>query len=170
VLLDVDDVAMGHTSLMRWNPPSQWIVSTDPAHPAIIDPVTFDAAQQRLHRRGRQRGGEPRSRRTRTPYVFGGMLHCAYCQRRMQGQQSNGEPYYRCRYPQEYALANPVDHPLNVYLRERDLIAPLDLALARAFAPHRLHDTISALEHPGRRARHPATRAGGRGSSQARRL
>jgi hypothetical protein len=45
----------------------------------------------------------------------------------------------------EYALANTVTHPVNVYLRERDLIAPLDVALERAFAPHRLHDTITAM-------------------------
>jgi hypothetical protein len=56
----------------------------------------------------------------------------------MQGQQNNGEAYYRCRYAQEYALANTIDHPSNIYLRERDLIGPLDAALAGAFAPHHI--------------------------------
>jgi site-specific DNA recombinase len=61
----------------------------------------------------------------------------------MQGQQNNGEAYYRCRYALEYALAK-VDHPRNVYLRERDLLEPLDAALASAFSPHRLTETITA--------------------------
>jgi site-specific DNA recombinase len=63
----------------------------------------------------------------------------------MQGQQNNGEPYYRCRYPQEYPLANTVDHPTNIYLRESDLLEPLDAGLATAFAPHRLADTLAAM-------------------------
>jgi site-specific DNA recombinase len=49
------------------------------------------------------------------------------------------------RYAQEYALANKVDHPRSVYLRERDLLEPLDAALATAFAPHRLTETITAM-------------------------
>ncbi len=31
VLLDVDDVALGHTPIMRWNHPDQWVRSKDPA-------------------------------------------------------------------------------------------------------------------------------------------
>ncbi|MFE9914806.1 recombinase family protein [Micromonospora sp. NPDC005553] len=31
VLLDVDDVALGHTGVMRWNPRDKWVVSKD--HP-----------------------------------------------------------------------------------------------------------------------------------------
>jgi site-specific DNA recombinase len=51
----------------------------------------------------------------------------------------------RCRYAQEYALANKIDHPRNVYLRERDLVTPLDHALASAFTPNRIEDTITRL-------------------------
>jgi site-specific DNA recombinase len=40
----------------------------------------------------------------------------------MQGQYSNQAPYYRCRYPREYALASHVRHPGNVYLREADVL------------------------------------------------
>ncbi|MEU0962209.1 hypothetical protein ABZ328_22120 [Micromonospora aurantiaca] len=53
----------------------------------------------------------------------------------MQGQYSHGDAYYRCRFPQEYALANQVPHPRNVYLREDALTDPLDSWLASAFAP-----------------------------------
>ncbi|GHJ54321.1 hypothetical protein Nm8I071_36280 [Nonomuraea sp. TT08I-71] len=53
--------------------------------------------------------------------------------------------YYRCRFPQEYALANEVEHPRNVYLREDALTDPLDTWLATAFAPDRLQKTITAM-------------------------
>jgi site-specific DNA recombinase len=143
ILLDVDDVAMGHTSVMRWNPSKQWVVSNEIVHQAIIDTETFDTVQGRLHRRGR--GHEHQQHRSRHPYAFKGRLYCALCDRKMQGQQNNGEPYYRCRYPQEYALANTVAHPANIYMRERDLTGPLDAALAAAFAPHRLAGTLAAM-------------------------
>ncbi|MEU4777348.1 hypothetical protein [Micromonospora sp. NPDC023633] len=72
----------------------------------------------------------------------------------MQGQYNHGNAYYRCRFPQEYALANQVDHPRNVYLREDALTDPLDTWLASAFTPHRIEQTITAmadaqpLDHP----------------------
>ena len=54
-------------------------------------------------------------------------------------------PYYRCRFPAEYALANRVEHPLNVCLREDAILAEVDGWLAREFAPHRLRQTIADL-------------------------
>jgi hypothetical protein len=63
----------------------------------------------------------------------------------MQGQYSHGVAYYRCRFPQEYALANRVDHPRNVYIREDAVIEPLDAWLAHLFAPHERDRTIAAL-------------------------
>jgi hypothetical protein len=42
-------------------------------------------------------------------------------------------------------LANRVSHPRNVYVAQRDLITPLDNWLGRAFAPHRLDDTIARM-------------------------
>ncbi|WP_197699108.1 hypothetical protein [Micromonospora inositola] len=72
----------------------------------------------------------------------------------MQGQYNHGDAYYRCRFPQENALANQVAHPSNVYLREDALTDPLDTWLASAFAPHRIEQTITAmadaqpLDHP----------------------
>ncbi|MGW3791235.1 zinc ribbon domain-containing protein [Micromonospora arida] len=73
------------------------------------------------------------------------MIYCAVCQRRMQGQYNHGAAYYRCRFPQEYALANEVEHPRNVYLREDALTDPLDEWLASAFTPDHLDRTITAM-------------------------
>ncbi|MGW2252551.1 zinc ribbon domain-containing protein [Kitasatospora sp. NPDC001660] len=74
-----------------------------------------------------------------------GALHCGICERRMQGQHSRGDAYYRCRFPTEYGLANHVQHPRNVYLRESWIIAPLDRWIGTVFAPHRLSATIEAM-------------------------
>ncbi|MEU8157155.1 hypothetical protein AB0B94_26150 [Micromonospora sp. NPDC048986] len=63
----------------------------------------------------------------------------------MQGQYNHGDAYYRCRFPQEYALANEVEHPRNIYLREDALTNPLDEWLASAFTPDHLDQTISAM-------------------------
>jgi site-specific DNA recombinase len=65
----------------------------------------------------------------------------------MQAHWANELAYYRCRFPgpAEYALANKVDHPRNVFVQERDVIPQLDAWLAREFAPHRLPETIDDL-------------------------
>jgi len=49
---------------------------------------------------------------------------------RCKGHLNHGRLHYRCRYPSEYALANEVDHPRTVYLREDVVVAPLDRWLA----------------------------------------
>jgi hypothetical protein len=135
---------MGHVGVMRWNPRDKWIVSDSIVHTPLIDDETFTAAQDLLAARGRG-PTEHQTHRTRNHYIFRGKMICGLCSRKMQGQQTHGEPYYRCRYPEEYALANHVQHPRNVILREADLIAPLDTWLTRAFAPHRLEATITAM-------------------------
>ena len=63
----------------------------------------------------------------------------------MQGHWVNDTPYYRCRFPAEYALANHIDHPLSVFLREAAVIGEVDHWLARELAPHRLSETIRDL-------------------------
>src|SRR5207245_11631123 len=60
------------------------------------------------------------------PYALRGRLSCGLCRRRLQGQWVRGEAYYRCRYPTEYAHSAGFDHPVNIYLREADLVAKLN--------------------------------------------
>lgn len=45
ILIDVDDVALGHETKMRWNPTQEWVYSTTQAHEALIDDETFEQAQ-----------------------------------------------------------------------------------------------------------------------------
>jgi site-specific DNA recombinase len=82
VLVDVEDVALGHETKMRWNPTSQWIWSDHPTHPAIVDQDTFEAAQDIFA--GAQRS-KARREQTRNAYVLSGMVCCAQCGRKMQG-------------------------------------------------------------------------------------
>ncbi|SCG12933.1 Recombinase zinc beta ribbon domain-containing protein [Streptomyces sp. MnatMP-M27] len=130
---------------MRWNQPDTWVWSTSPAHEPLITTETFEHVQQMLAGKGTGKNTRER-KRTRHPYVFRGLLHCGICGRRMQGQQSQGRLYYRCRFANEYALANKITHPRNVYLSEKDLLPPLDNWLALAFAPHRLEETIALMQ------------------------
>jgi len=144
VLLDVHDVALGHTTKMRWNETGKWIYSDRIVHPPIIDDATLRKTQELLAGRGRG-PCEHAPRRVGRAYAFAGLLFCGVCQRRMQGQWVNEASYYRCRFPSEYALANKVDHPRNVYLREDAFETEINAWLADLFAPGRLQDTIDQL-------------------------
>jgi site-specific DNA recombinase len=63
----------------------------------------------------------------------------------MQGHWISQAPCYRCRFPSEYALANKIRHPRNVYLRQDAFEADVDGWLTTVFAPHRLCDTIDQM-------------------------
>lgn len=143
VLLDVDDVGLGHVTKMRWNERDSWVWSTHVTHEALVTVETFERAQQIIAAGGRGRVREL----TRVPHAYAlrGLVFCGVCQRRMQGQWNHGHARYRCRFPEEYALANKVAHPLNVYVAEREILPPLDEWLMRAFAPHRLTDSVEAM-------------------------
>ncbi|MBM2620475.1 recombinase family protein [Actinoplanes sp. LDG1-06] len=144
VLVDVRDVSLGYTNIMRWNPTNQRITSKELSHEPLVSDETFAQAQSLMHRRATHSTPHLKHR-TRHPYIFRGRVHCDVCQRRMQGQHSHGVAYYRCRYAKEYAIANKVDHPINVFLREDIVVGPIDAWLASAFSPTNLDHTITML-------------------------
>ncbi|MFD2357294.1 recombinase family protein [Nonomuraea ferruginea] len=131
VLIDVDDVGLGHTTKLRWNSKHEWVWSETVVHPPIVSKGDFDAVQATLTGRGDRHTDKTR-KRTPKPYQLRGLLYCGVCDRRMQGQWVNDAPYYRCRFPEEYALANRVMHPRNVYLREDRVVPRLDRWLGLA--------------------------------------
>ena len=144
ILLDVHDVALGHTTVMRWNDQDQWITSEQIVHPPIIDDDTFAQAQQLLAaKNARQVNRRPRS--SPRPYVLRGLLFCGICTRRMQGSWNNDQAYYRCTYPNEYARTNDIDHPRVVYLREAEILPELDAWLSESLDPAHLPATIEEL-------------------------
>jgi site-specific DNA recombinase len=145
VLIDVDDVALGHQTRMRWNDPTTWIWSDDIVHEPLIDVSTFQAAQDLLAAAGR-RAVHRKPRRTPRDYALTGLMFCGLCQRRMQASWNNGKPHYRCVFPEQYALANRIEHPRSVYVREELILPPLDTWLATAFTAPHLDTTIRAME------------------------
>ena len=160
ILLDVNDVAAGYETRMRWNQLGSWVWSDAIVHEPLIPAADFDAAQAIMADAGRaRRTSREAHQRVSHPYVLRGRLYCGYCGRRMQGQYSNHAPYYRCRYPREYALASHVRHPGNIYLREADLLPAIDAWLVVIFAPHRLEQTIREMQEaqdPGPHTTPPA--------------
>ncbi|WP_368860582.1 recombinase family protein [Streptomyces sp. RK75] len=143
-LLDITDVSLGYTTKMRWNTQDKWIISKEIVHTPLIDDDTFAHTQDVLRARVRS-GPAPGVKRTRNTYLLRGALQCGVCARTMQGHWSHHQAYYRCRFPEQYALANRISHPRNVYLREAWLIRPLDDWLAKIFSPHRLDETVDLM-------------------------
>ncbi|GAA3473075.1 zinc ribbon domain-containing protein [Nonomuraea roseola] len=133
--MDVDDVGLGHTTKLRWNSKEERVWSDAAVHPPIVSREDFTAVAATLASRGDRHTDKTR-KRTPKPYQLRGLLHCGVCERKMQGQWINQAPYYRCRFPEEYALANHLVHPRNVYLREDNIVPYLDRWLGRLFAPH----------------------------------
>ena len=147
ILLDVNDVARGYETRLRWNDTGQWVWSETLAQEPLVCVEDFEAAQAIMAGAGRARQASHETRqRVRNPYALRGRLYCGFCERRMQGQYNHGKAYYRCRYPKEYALASHVRHPGNVYLREADILPAIDRWLAVIFAPHRLAQTIREMQ------------------------
>jgi DNA invertase Pin-like site-specific DNA recombinase len=115
VLLDVDDVALGHITKQKRSEPGKWIWSDQPAHEPLVDDEIFTQAQALLRARGSADERSPR--RTPRPYALRGLMRCGVCGRKMQGSWNNGKPHYRCTFLREYAAKNKVSHPVSVYLR-----------------------------------------------------
>jgi site-specific DNA recombinase len=157
VLLDVENVALGHTAKQRWNPEHKWVRSDQPAHPQIISEDDFGHAQAVLAERGSKTQHKPHSRPR--AYALRGVLHCGLCGRKMSAQMNNDQVYYRCRYPAEYALANRVDHPKTVYVREADVLGDVDDWLAELFAAEAIDETVTQLAEQGGQLEDPAAQA-----------
>jgi site-specific DNA recombinase len=119
-------------------PPDQWLWSTQPAHPPIIDRGTWDQRQAIGAEHGTSRDGHSLSRHpaaART-YVYRGRIRCRDCQRRMGGGAYGSAPhiYYQC----PHNPAKPADaarhpgHPRTVKAPE----TRLDRIAALFFAEH----------------------------------
>ncbi|MFJ9712638.1 recombinase family protein [Streptomyces sp. NPDC101234] len=74
-LIDPTNTSLGHRDAMRWNAPTDWIISTNPAHPALVSEADFVAAQ---HTRADRQTAPGRT------YALAGLLRCGMCGRRME--------------------------------------------------------------------------------------
>ena len=102
--------------------------------------------------------GRRKASATPRPYVLRGLLYCCVCTRRMEGGWNNGRPHYRCKFPTEYAVADKIDHPRTVYVREDQILDELDPWLCRIFTPANSsadgRDLARCPERRGRTRRH----------------
>lgn len=92
-------------------------------------------------------------------YALRGVMFWGLCERRMSGKWNNGQAYYLCRFPTEYALANRVSHPKNVYLREAEVLGQVDHWLTKLFAPDSIEATLDQLAEQASRLQDPAALA-----------
>jgi hypothetical protein len=145
VLIDVDDVALGHETKMRWNDPQSWVWSAHVTHEPLVTDEDFRKVQAQIAGRRHRQATIMTIKRTRHPYQLRGLLFCGICHRRMQGSWNNGKPHYRCVYPTEYGLANHTSHPRSVYVREELIVPTLDRWLLRSFSPTALPHTIRTI-------------------------
>ncbi|MBS2538394.1 recombinase family protein [Catenulispora sp. NF23] len=156
VLLDVKNVEQGYETKLRWNDEGSWVWSDKVVHEPLVSVADFEATKKVRAAHGHDRTTRERTR-TQHFYVFKSRLWCGLCGRKMQGQQNHGKPNYRCRYPKDYALANHVQHPDNVYVKEEDVLPVLDQWLLKLFAPHRIGETIRTMADNAAALTEPAT-------------
>jgi DNA invertase Pin-like site-specific DNA recombinase len=143
VLLNVEDVALGYETRLRSNPSDQWAWSKEVVHPVIISRDVFDEVQLMLA--ARKGVPWPKERRTAYAYQLYGRVHCDICQQKMSTHWAHKRPYYRCRYAEEYALADHLKHPRYLLVREEHLVPGLDEWIALQFTPERRKRTIDRL-------------------------
>jgi hypothetical protein len=129
---------------MRWNDRADWVWSAEVTHEPLVSVEDFARVAEQMGA-GANRPAVRKARGARHPYPLRGLLVCGICGRRMAAQHNHGRAHYRCRYPAEYSLANDVDHPRTVYVREDDVLPALDGRLARIFDPQHLDETCAQL-------------------------
>ncbi|KAA0232166.1 MAG: hypothetical protein JJLCMIEE_02579 [Acidimicrobiales bacterium] len=107
VVIDVEDVALGHITKQRSNDEGEWIWSADPTHEVLVSRELFDAAQAKFTKQGPTTRAPSQGRH----YLLSGLLHCGVCGRRMQEPWNLGRAYYRCKFTDDYP-AGDVEHPI----------------------------------------------------------
>ncbi|MYT32055.1 MULTISPECIES: recombinase family protein [unclassified Streptomyces] len=135
-LLDPDNTSLGHRDVTRWNDPEDWIISTKPAHPALVSEADFIAVQRIRAPR------QPTQGRT---YQLAGLLRCGLCSRRMDSCWA-GRAAYRCRHGHSSSTPPDPIRPPNAYVREDHILPHLPALLIR-FTATEPDDIILELSH-----------------------
>ncbi|WP_459179741.1 recombinase family protein [Streptomyces sp.] len=113
-LIDVEDVALGHETTLKWNPKEAWIFSEQQAHPALVSQPTFaDHALLRLQGRAVPQDLRPAD----------------------AGQLEQRQSVLPLPLPQRVRRGEQDRPPLTVYLREDAIADPLDAWNATANSP-----------------------------------
>ena len=145
VLIDVEDISLGHENKHRWNNPADWVWSTTVAHTPLISTALFEKAQSNIKVRGTNGEAGRARRRTTRPYLFRGLLRCGLCGRMMTGNPNHGRNYYRCKASRDYVHQHGIDHPPVFYLREDAITDAVDVFLHQELGGSRLTRNLRAL-------------------------
>ncbi|GGQ84081.1 hypothetical protein GCM10010166_62910 [Couchioplanes caeruleus subsp. azureus] len=152
ILIDVDDVALGHEARHRWNHPGEWVWSNTEAHTPLISTDLYERAQQTVKARGTRGDAGKAPRRSRHPFLFRGLLRCALCGRMMAGSVNHGRIYYRCKASRDYVRQLEIAHPPVLYVRQEALADPVDRFLYEELGQARLPDTLRRIADASHRA------------------
>jgi len=137
-LIDPANTGLGHRQVQRWALPDAWVISTQPAHPALVSEEDFITVQGIPAERGNS--GTVGQRR----YLLAGLLRCGICGHRLESCWANNRPAYRCRHGYSSAVTPDPARPKNLYIREYHILAHLPA----------LHALLASGEPPaGRRRR-----------------
>ena len=143
VLIDVEDVALGHEARHRWNDPSEWVWSRTESHTPLISTDVYERAQRTIKARGtRSDGGGKAPRHTGRPYLFRGLITCGICDRKMVGNPNHGRLYYRCTASRDFVRQRQINHPPALYLREDTITGPIDRFLHDELTGRTLTDNL----------------------------
>ncbi|MCF4121270.1 recombinase family protein [Antribacter sp. KLBMP9083] len=151
-LLDVEDVAAGNATRMRWRDQSDWIVPEQQTHEALVDLATWQAVAARYQATAREGTGtgagrcmERRPKNAKRIYPLAGHVYCAHCDHRLAGayrkpaaKDGNGRILYQCDFAKRYALPEEIKdgHP-PVNLNQAIILPALDADLADLFSDPR---------------------------------
>jgi site-specific DNA recombinase len=128
-LIDPTNTGLGHRQVQRWALPEGWVISTRPAHPALVSEEDFIAAQ---NVRAERDNGETASKRR---YLLAGLLRCGICGRRLESCWASNRSAYRCRHGYSSATTPDPARPKNTYVREDHILALLPVLLANPEPP-----------------------------------
>lgn len=104
-----------HSDTERWSLATQWAISAEPAHPALVTEADFVAVQQ-IHTAPLPADGAARS------YALTRLVVCGVCGRALDAHWTHGRPGYRCRHGHNSSQPTGSSKPRILYTREDHLI------------------------------------------------
>jgi site-specific DNA recombinase len=93
-------------AIRRANTKDQWVLSTAPAHTALVSEADFVAAQK-ISAVATPKAGPPRE------YLLAGLVICDRCGRRAESQWAYNRPAYRCRHGRRGARSRDGERPFH---------------------------------------------------------
>lgn len=139
----------GRSDRLR-NARQDWVISAEPAHPALITEADFVTVQT-IDALPRPADGTPRH------YRLVGVLRCAFCRRRMISHWTHQQAWYRCRHGHTSATPIVPGQHRTLYVREDRVLGAVTAAIqtyppadhvtadgARAYL--RAHDMVAVCD------------------------